>query len=148
MARLGENPSLGILYDDAPRIFLNLDTTVRRAIDNRVTHALRGPHLSLSLRFESIAEHHVINILILGLNRRRQHSDTGCSGRNKLHLNLQLRIVHVGCIGEVKHLHPHRPVAIEVKRLTRAQPIAFPLHQSLTLLGIETDDGVSEEIGV
>ena len=148
MARLGENPSLGILDDNAPGIFLNLDTTVSRAVDNRVTHALRGPHLPLSLRLESIAEHHVVGILILGGNRRCQHPDTGCPRRNEFHLDLQLRIVHVGSIREVEHLHTNRPVAIEVKRLTGRQSVAFPLHQSLTLQGIETDDGVSEEIGV
>ena len=148
MSCLCQDLALSILHDNAPGILVYLDAAVRRGIGYRVAHALRGPHLALSLGFEPIAEHYVVSILILGLNRCRQHTDSRSPWRDKLHLDLQHWVVLVGCIGEVEHLHTHWPIAIEVERLTRTQPVAFPLHRSLTLRCIETDDRVSKEIGI
>ena len=110
----------------------------------------RDARTSLACRstLEPVAEHHIVSILILRLNRRRQHPDPRRPRRDKLYLDLQLRIILIRSIRKIEHLHAHRPVAIEVERLTRRQPIAFPLHQSLALRHIETHERVCEEIGI
>ena len=148
MARLRQDLTLGILHDDAPGELMYLYPAIIRTVDNAISRLRTLPHGTGTFLLETVTEHHVVLIRTFRLDRRRQHADTGCPRRDELHLDLQLGVIHVSCIGEIEHLHSYRPVAVQVKGLSGRQSVTLPLHQSLTLLGIETHDGISQEISV
>ena len=137
MPCLRQDLPLRILNDDAERILLDFNATKIRLVCDKTLFS-----------FKRLAKHHILLIRALRIDGCCQHPDPGRSRRDPLNLDLQLRIILIRCIGEVEHLHPHRPVAIEVESLPRAHPITFPLHQSLTLRSIETHETISKKIRV
>ena len=151
MACLGQHLSLVILDDYTEGVLLNLDAAVCRTGRRHIgtvpsVHSLRSTRgLSLAC-LKCLAEHDIVSIGILRLHGCRQHPDSRRPWRYPLYLNLQRRVVLIGSIWEVQHLHPHRPVAVQVKRLARTHPVAFPLYQSLALLGIKTHKTICYEI--
>ena len=148
MARLGENPALRILDDQAPGVLLDFDGAIVGAVGYLIGCLRVLPCSTLCAGLELRAEHHVILIVVLRLNGRCQHADAGRARRDELYAQPQRRIVLVSGIGEVEHLHAHRPEAIEVEGLTGRHAVALPLYQSLSLLSIEAHQRVGQEIGV
>ena len=137
MPRLRQYLPLCILDHNAEGVLLDLNAAKGRLVCDKTLLSLEG-----------IAEHHVVSIGILWLYRCGQHPDPRCSRRDPFYLDLQRRIVLIRCIGEIQHLHPHRPVPIQVKCLSRTHPVSFPLHQSFTLCGIETHETIRKEIRI
>ena len=142
VARLRQHLALRVLDDDTPRILLNLNRAVVCAEGNRTTILCCGGFVIRHFRLKPVAEHHIVSIVVFRHNRCRQHPDTGCPRRDKLYLDLQVWVVVIRRIGKVEHLHPYRPIAIQVKRLTRRHPVALPLHQSLPFCRVETDERI------
>ena len=141
MPRLRQHLALRVLDDDTPRVLLNLDCAIVCAEGNRTT--ILSPPTGGGgggLRLEPVTEHHIVSIVVLRHDRCRQHPDAGRPRRNELDGHLQTRVIVIGSIGEVEHLHSHRPVAIEIECLTRRHPVALPLHESFTLGSIEADE--------
>ena len=148
MARLRQDFTLRILYHQSPGILLNLNRAVVTLIGDGVCRLTAFPGSPLLTRLKLIAEHHIVLILCLWHDRCCQHADSRRLGRYEFYRDLQIRIILIRRIREVEHLHAHRPVAVEIKRLTRTHPVTFPLHEALTLRRIETHQRVGEEIGI
>ena len=151
MACLRQHLPLRVLHHDTERIRLNLNATVFGRVHIGTVPCVRSLRSTWGLSLaclECLAEHHVLLIIALRLHGRRQHPDAGCPRRNPFHLDFQRRVVLVCSIRKVQHLHPHGPVAVQVKRLSRTHPVALPLHQSLALLGVERHQRISQEIRV
>ena len=119
MTCLCQNTSLRILDHQPPRILPYLNRTVVRAIGDSVCRLYDLPRLSFLALLETVAEHHIVFILRRRHDGRREHPDAGRPWRDKLDGKPEIRIVVVSSVREVEHLHPHRPVAIEVKGLSR-----------------------------
>ena len=96
---------------------------------------------------EFVAKHGVGGI-VLRLDGGGEHTYAGCPRIDELYLQAQLRVIVVGGIWEVEHLHAHRPVAVEVERLARRHTVAVPLYQSLALCCVKADERVGQEVGV
>ena len=137
MACLREDLALGVLDDQSEGVLLDFDAAVWGLVG----------YIPL-LCLEGIAEHDIVLVCILRLHRCCEHPDTGRTGGDPLNLDLERWVVLVGGIGEIEHLHAHGPIAIEVERLTGRQPVALPLHQSLTFRRIEIHKRIGEEVGV
>ena len=69
MTGLCEHLALGILNDQTPRVFPDLDGAIVGTVGDGVARLCRAPCLSFALGFESITEHHILLIGALGLYR-------------------------------------------------------------------------------
>ena len=145
MTRLRHNASLPVLQHQTEGMTLNLQTPILRFVSDDSTIAHATPRCR---RRHGTSQHGALAVLARGSNGRGQHADAYTTRAHEVDLQLQVRVVVVSSIREVEHLHAHRPVAIEVERLTRRQPIALPVDQSLALRHVECRQRVCQEVGI
>ena len=148
MSCLCQHFSFCILDNYSPRILLYLYAAEIGTVTDGIAALCCAPHLSITFCLETIAEHHVLLIHILRLYGSGQHTYACCSWGDELNLYLQVWVVVVGSIREVKLLHLYRPVAVQVESLTRRHPVAFPLYLSFAFCSVEANQRVGKEIGV
>ena len=149
MARLRQDFPFCIPDHQTEGVFLDLDAAVGGGVDDGTAIVCRtGPGCRRCLRLERVAQHHIVLVRVCRHYRRGQHADPHRPRRDKLYLNLQIRIVLVRRVGEVEHLHSYRPVAVQVESLARTQAIALPLHRALALGRIKGRKRVGKEVSV
>ena len=156
MTSLGEYLSMGITEHQAERILLDFQRAVLVLVDDAAVGGCGVPSsttdasvgIACVLSDKLRGEHRVVGIVHLRTDRRREKGDTQGAVVYLLNLDTEVRVVVILGVGEVKHLHSHGPVAIEIERLARCQAITLPVEQSLALVEVETCDAIGEEVGV
>ena len=148
MARLCQYLALGILQHQTEGEALHLDGAVGRLVAYGIVRLRRLHATGLRREVRGEGQHRVVGIRLFRHYRRCQQSDACRPWRQERDAHAQCGVVVVCRIGEVQHLHPDGPVAIQVECLSRRQSVAFPLQQSLTFILVERHQRVCQEIRV
>ena len=125
MARLRENLSFRVFHHQSPRVLPYFQRAIRAFIYDgfwclgNLPILLCGCNAAIhQFGDKGRRKHHVIFVLISRFYGRGKHGNAQRSRTYQTHLHFQVGIVLVGCIGEIEHLHTHRPIAVGVERLS------------------------------
>ena len=127
-------------------VFINNALCRRRRVPSTLPHA--GIPVAEVPGDKLRREHRVVGLVHLRFDRRSEDGNAQGSVINLLNPDFQVWVVIVLGVGEIEHLHPDRPITVEVESLSGCQPVTLPVEQSFALVQVEASDAVGKEISI
>ena len=146
--RIAKNQSERILLDFqfSISVFINNVLCRRRRVPSTLPHA--GVPVAEVPGDKLRREHRVVGLVHLRFDRRSEDGNAQGSVVNLLNPDFQVWVVIVLRVWEIEHLHPDRPITVEVESLSGCQPVTLPVEQSFALVQVEASDAVGKEISI